>query len=73
MANNVLKSTLEARIIDLEYQIKHGKLDPKIALTALMEETVAECVVELEKHVYDDRDEWESAIYAAMNAITIKD
>ena len=73
MANNVLKSTLEARIIDLEYQIKHGKLDPKIALTALMEETVAECVVEVDKICFDSGDEWDRALRAAIKSITIKD
>ena len=72
MANNVLRAKLEARIVDLEYQVKHGKLDPKIALTALMEETVAECADVLdsfETHGGLER----SMIIEAISLITIKD
>lgn len=73
MANDGLRAKLEARIVDLEYQVKHGKLDPKIALTALMEETVAECRAEIDILCFDSGDEWDRALRAAINYITIKD
>jgi len=71
MANKVLAAKLAARITDLEYQIKHGKLDAKIALTALMEETVAECIATILSIDAVDQ-EW-SVLEGAAELITIKD
>ena len=64
MANKMLREILEARIKDLEYQVIHGKLAPKIALTAMMEETIEECI-----KVLNQTEAYDGELAVIVNAI----
>ena len=71
MANNVLADKLAARIVEIEAQVKDGKLDLHIALTTIVEETIAEAI-DVINGIEANRNEL-AVIQDAISLITIKD